>query len=188
MALAEGAFEVVFVCTGNRARSPLAEALLSQRIRDLAVLVRSVGVLDVGSVPALPGAVRAGRRVGVDLRHHVARPLQTRELANVDLVVGFEPAHVSASVVDGCAQESRAFSLIELAQLLEGIRNERTHVVSPPGPVVREAHLRRTGSFLSAPAIADPYGGSEEAFMRTADQIDACVATIAEVIFGVSPG
>ena len=148
-------FEVVFVCTGNRARSPLAEVLLRQH-RWRGVRVRSVGTLDVGPVPALPRCPcgQGPRRSGY-LRAPRARALQPHELSDADLVVGFEPEHISAAVIDGRADAAKTFSLIELGELLEELRDE---LPAPPQPAlaIRAAHAHRTVSFLSAPALAIP--------------------------------
>jgi low molecular weight protein-tyrosine phosphatase len=179
-------FEVVFVCTGNQARSPLAEMLLRQRLDAGSVQVRSVGTRAVGPVPAHPGAVRAARLVGASLAEHRARPLRVHELVGADLVVGFEPEHISAAVIDGRADAAKTFSLIELGEILEGLRGA---LPAPPQPAlaIKTAHSRRTTGFLSAPALADPYGGSDEVFRRTLESIDRHVETIADVVFGVAP-
>ena len=184
------AFEVVFVCTGNRARSPLAEALLRRRVAAASVRVRSVGTLDVGPAPPLSGALRAGLLGGVDMSQHRARPLRASELKGADLVVGFEPGHISAAVIDGRADVARTFSLVELGELLEGLRGVEPPAPSRPDAVIALAHARRAGragSFLSVPTLADPSGGSDDVFERTLDVIDRHVATIAEVIFGIAP-
>src|SRR5581483_5665812 len=56
---------VSFVCTGNRARSPLAEALLRRQTEGLPVEVGSFGVLDAEGWPPLPEAA-AVERGGAD--------------------------------------------------------------------------------------------------------------------------
>ena len=185
----DGLFEVVFVCTGNRARSPLAEALLRRRLDPGAVCVRSLGTLSVGPVPALVEISRLAFRVGADLSHHRAQALRPCELEETDLVVGFEPGHVSTAVVDGGADVSKTFSLIELGGLLERHRAERLGMESHslhPAATIQGVHALRTGGFLTAPALADPYGGSDEAFARTFETIDRHVATIADLVFGVA--
>ena len=46
--------DVVFLCTGNRFRSPLAAALFAEATAGLPVHVRSAGTLNVGSPPVFP--------------------------------------------------------------------------------------------------------------------------------------
>ena len=177
------AFEIVFVCTGNRARSPLAEALFRRRIGMHGAQVRSLGMSGAEGMPALPGALRAGSRLGVDLTQHRSRTLRPFELENADLVVGFEPGHVSGAVVDGRADATKTFSLIELGELLDGFELDRG---SAPETTIRAAHAQRTGSFLTAPSLADPLGASDAFFEQMADSIEAHIATIADVLFGPS--
>jgi phage gpG-like protein len=58
---------IVFVCTGNRARSALAAALLRRRAEHLPVLVESRGTSNVGAAPVLPEMLRAGAALELDL-------------------------------------------------------------------------------------------------------------------------
>lgn len=169
---------IVFVCTGNRARSALAAALLQRQTEGLPVLVESCGTLDLGAVPALPEALRAGARLGLDLSAHRATALASGSLADADLVLGFEPSHVAAAVVDGGARRERAFTLPELLAQAPfsppvGELHERIAFVA------ERAHAQRRGSPFSAPSVPDPLGGAPEVFDRTAARIDALVAELA---------
>jgi protein-tyrosine phosphatase len=176
-------FRVVFVCTGNRARSVIAEAALASRLagrRDVAV--SSCGLLDVGEAPPLAEARTAARKVGLDLGDHTAVVLRHGALAHADLVVGFEPEHLSAAVVDGGAPRERVFTLVELADLLE-----RAAEAVPERDVTSllgYAYTRRGGSPLSAPAIADPYGRGQATFDRVALETDMAVDRASAVLFG----
>jgi low molecular weight protein-tyrosine phosphatase len=177
-------FEIVFVCTGNRARSALAEAFLRRRLPPASATVRSVGTLQLGQdVPALAAAVRAAAVLGEDLTAHRSRALRTGELADADLVIGFEPAHVSAAVIDGGAARDRTFSIIELVELLDRLRTEGAGDAHP-SRVVELAHARRQPSFLAAASVADPLGGSDEDFRKTAEQIVRLIDAIAHGLFG----
>jgi protein-tyrosine-phosphatase len=180
-------FETVFLCTGNRARSPLAAALLVRRVESAALTVRSLGTLDVGPLPPLPEAVAAGRRLGVELDSHRAATLQQGELANVDLVIGFEPFHVSAAVVDGRAPRDRVFSILELAELLSRVEGQVTvrELAEDPRRLVAAAHALRSGDFLSVPAVEDPWGRPPAQMRRTAERLDALVDVLARVLFHV---
>ena len=76
------AAKVLFVCTANSARSQLAAALWNRR--------HSVPASSAGTEPASrvhPGAVRAARRLGLDITDAVPRSLETLELQEPLVVV-----------------------------------------------------------------------------------------------------
>lgn len=172
---------IVFVCTGNRARSVLAAALLLRETRGLPLLVESRGTLDLGAVAPLPDAVAAGARLGLDLSAHTARQLAPGELVGVNLVLGFEPSHVAAAVVDGGAARDRAFTLPELLELAPS-PGSNVGVEEQIAKLAADAHARRRGSPLSAAAIGDPLGGTPEVFRRTAAEIEGLVTRLARLI------
>jgi protein-tyrosine phosphatase len=175
-------FEIVFVCTGNRARSPFAEAALRRHASGRDVLVWSVGTHVVGSTGPLEKAEYAAARLGIDISRHRARVLAPGALSEAGLVVGFEPHHLAAAIVDGGAARERVFSIIELADLLD------PETADVPARSVARAHEKRgAASVLSAPAIDDPVGKSERVFRRTFEEIDALTARIAAGLFGSRP-
>ena len=174
--------EVVFVCTGNRARSPLGEAILRHLSVGLPVAVSSRGTADVGQAPALPEMVAAAAALGVDLSAHRAARLRHGELRDAGLVLGFEPHHVAAAVVEGGAPPGVAFTLVELIGLLDG--------PSPFPPAdgafaerlardLKSADGRRAGrSRLGAPGTPDPLGRPQAMFDALAREIDAHVRSL----------
>ena len=180
--------EVVFVCTANRGRSPLAEHLLRQRVGGLPVRIRSRGVLTVGPAPALSGIVEAGRALGIELDAHRASALVAGELDSADLVIGFEPSHTAAAVVDGGADRDRVFTLGELAGLLD------EHTIVPLGDdrarveaTLARVNARRAGNDpFAASAIDDPLGGSPQAVARVAREIASGVDRLAAGLFAVA--
>lgn len=178
---------IVFVCTGNRARSVLAAELLRRATVGQPVVVESRGTLELGAVPVLPEALRAGERLNLDLSAHRATALAPRELADADLVLGFEPDHVAAAVVDGGARRERTFTLPELVELASGAPpagdlEERIAVLS------ERAHARRRGSPLAAAGIRDPLGGTPEVFDRTATEIEGLVARLVRAMHRPADG
>jgi L-threonylcarbamoyladenylate synthase len=98
---------IVFVCTGNTCRSPLAEALckqlLSQRLGcEPAALpqhgfcVLSAGLAAMTGAEAAPEAVETARECGADLSSHRSRPLTRELLAQADHVFVMTRSHLRA--------------------------------------------------------------------------------------------
>jgi protein-tyrosine phosphatase len=183
----EGPFEVAFLCTGNRFRSPLAAALLSAETGDLSVEASSLGVLELGPVPALPEAIEVAETLGVDVTAHRARDLAQLDLEPFDLVLGFERMHVRAAVVDGGARIERTFTLPELVALLESVPDP----ASGPDPLQRaqqrlaQAHEQRPPGFRTAavPEIADPLGRAAREQRRIARELQELVGRLPRLLF-----
>jgi protein-tyrosine-phosphatase len=176
-------FRLVFVCTGNRARSPLAEALCRRYATGMEIRVESAGTLDLGRLPPLPDAVRAGRALDVDIACHRTRSLGDVDLGSADLVLGFEPFHVAAAIEAG-ARPERAFLLGELVALLAPSESDGDVVRRARSNVAR-AHARRALVPLTAMAtIADPLGKTSSVMRATAQEIDELVSRLALRLFG----
>jgi protein-tyrosine-phosphatase len=179
--------EIVFVCTGNRARSPLAEFLLRRRADGLPVRIVSRGTSELGPVSALTEMARAANDLGVDLSGHRATAIGPESLRDADLVIGFEPFHVAAAVVDGGAARERTFTLPELVELASVLDAEgAAGLEERVRGVVVGANGRRTGSVPSQASITDPLGGSAAVFRDTARHIEGLVARLGDVLFGPS--
>lgn len=89
---------LLFVCTGNLCRSPMAAGLARELARDrgLDIEVRSCGTIAQGGHDASENAVIACSEIGVDIADHRSQPL-TRELVEwADHVLVMEESHVLA--------------------------------------------------------------------------------------------
>ena len=178
-------FDVVFVCTGNRARSALSEALYRRYAFGIDTRARSFGTLDVGDAPALEHAVDAGRSLGVDLAAHSAVALSSGALEEADLVLGFEPHHVAAAVIDGAAAPGRTFLLRELVDLLEPATQAGGTVVDAR-EAVAAAHERRPKSRgdVARYVIPDPVGQAPGVMLAMATEIDELIRRVVWGLFG----
>lgn len=174
---------VVFVCTGNRFRSPLAEAVF-RRAAPQGVRTESFGTTDLGPVPPLEAAQEAAGRLDLDLSGHLARALSEGDLAHADLVIGFERAHVLAAVVAARARRERTFTLTELVAILDGIR------VAPRAD--RLASARRALELLDVhwpfeatgnDELADPLGRAPNVQHELALRVESLVARLAQQLF-----
>jgi protein-tyrosine-phosphatase len=78
---------VLFACSFNSVRSPMAEALL-KHLHGRTIYVDSVGVR---SAEIDPFAVAAMDEIGIDLRRHRAKTFDDLEDTSFDLVVSLSP-------------------------------------------------------------------------------------------------
>ena len=82
---------VLFVCSGNICRSPMAEVIAAARAPD--VDVTSAGLDVLPGMPATPAAVSAVAERGLDLTGHQAAPVSARLSPTPDLVYVMTDEH-----------------------------------------------------------------------------------------------
>lgn len=144
-------YNLLFVCTGNTCRSPLAEALARDHLRRRGwahVTVASAGTHAESGAPAAKHSMAVGERRGLDLGAHRSQPL-THELVEwADLVLVMGAGHLGE--VRRLGGEKKAALLGEFAG----------------------------GEGTSGASVPDPYGADEGTYERTLLVLDEMLEAV----------
>lgn len=118
---------ILIVCSGNTCRSPLAAAILTEKLAadpDLAgITVQSAGTSAWDGTPASEGSYLIALERGLDLSGHRARMLTADQVRDADLVLTMSEAH--ARRVAELGGEQKVFTLADYAGNPDGRRDVR---------------------------------------------------------------
>jgi protein-tyrosine phosphatase len=89
---------ILFVCSGNVCRSPMAAGLLRQNLleKNLAAghRVASAGIWALDGQPASANAIAVMAERGIDITDHVAHTLAAEDVATADVILGMSQEHI----------------------------------------------------------------------------------------------
>ncbi len=147
--------KILFVCSGNTCRSPLAEGIarkiLSDRIR-IPIDVSSAGASAFEGMPAAQHAASVAAQHGIDLSRHRSRLLNRQTVRDADLIVTM------------------------------GSKHRKTVGVIDPDALSYTVHITEfCNEFGDVP---DPIGGDREEYERVYDLIERCIEAMAERLDG----
>ena len=87
---------ILVVCVGNICRSPTAEVLLRDRLKDRGIHIESAGLAAVVGAPVDPVAESVLGDNGLSAGAHVARQLSREMVSAAAMVVAMDKRHISA--------------------------------------------------------------------------------------------
>ena len=198
-------FTVLHVCVGNICRSPMAERLLHQALRehvgdavDDLYLSHGCGTgsWHIGE-PMNPPAARQLRQRGVDPTGFAARKITAALVDESDLVLCATSVQVSAVLALRPDAAGKTFVLGEFGRLLGSIPEPELAGL-PDDPYERGLELvarvdarRDSAGAREAPRakddLDDPWGMGDHEFNRVADEIEQTVVPLAAALAGAAP-
>lgn len=191
-------FHLLFVCTANICRSPMAAELTRLRLRAAArsggedILVSSAGPHGHDGADMGPGAAAVLHSLGGRTIGFSARALTGPLLAAADLVLTAERRHRAAAALHP-RSHAKLFTIREFARLVRQVALDRLSgedVVPRARSLVREA-ARIRGMCPPGPPdedIADPYQGSIEDYRACATAIESALDLPLRRILSEPPG
>ena len=151
--------KILFVCTANRCRSPMAERLFKKILHTKDQppadwLVTSAGTWTTDGIPPGEKLIAAMAAFGIDIGDHRSRMLDANIIADQDLVLVMEEHHKEALCFEFPDQSDRVFLLSEMI----------------------DQHFE----------INDPFSGPLNAYLQTAKHIDAILTQGLEKIIEIT--
>ena len=146
---------ILFVCTGNVCRSPMAEGIFRHIMkgrRDIQVLSAGIGAME--GQPPSPYAVQAVRELGIDISRQRSRQLTAELVQEADYIFGMTHSHVDTVFLLYPQAAEKTFLLREFDDTLDIFEKD----------------------------ISDPIGGSYEVYLNCRDQIEQGIASLARFI------
>jgi protein-tyrosine phosphatase len=195
MSASKATFKVIFVCTGNICRSPMAEQMLIQKAEQskLPITVVSAGVMAMTGDPMTPQSADAMTKRGFTPTKHVSQDLIPKLLEEADLVLTATLDHRSAIARMLPKASKYSFTIDEFARLTSFLRAdpEFQEEFKKKPKETRDQYLKRAmqeavllrgmvPTNLDPKDVIDPYGESIEVYNQVAEHIDVMLEIIVE--------
>src|SRR5215467_13269717 len=142
---------VLFVCTGNVCRSPMAEGIFRYAVQGRGQFrVLSAGLGAMEGQPPSPYAVQAVRELGIDISGQRSRMLTPDLVQQADYIFGMTHNHIDTVALLYPQAAEKTFLLREFDETLDQFEKD----------------------------ISDPIGGSYDVYVTCRDQIEQGIASL----------
>lgn len=190
-------FSILMICTGNICRSPLAEQLLQNQLRDIPEInISSAGTRAMVGEQMFDATQEIARSYGLDsTESHRARQMSEALLESSDLILTMTRDHRRAVVEMSPRVTRRVFTVREFARLAqvttdEVLAAETNPAGAAPGEKLRAAVKAVTLGRSVAPQVADqteddvvdPYRQSSDVHRTSAQQLVPAIDTVTNLL------
>ena len=146
---------VLFVCTGNICRSPMAQGLFADLVRGRRdIEVTSAGIGAVGGQPPSPYSVDVMSELGIDIKNIRSKPLMAELVRKADFIFVMTYGHLDSMLLLFPSAAEKTFLLREFETDLPVMERE----------------------------VSDPIGQSRETYRECRDQIRAALPRLLDLV------
>ncbi len=110
---------VVFLCTGNTCRGPMAQGYMKKAMEDRGIKnveVRTAGVMTIPGLIPTAEAAQVMKAADVDVSGHRSSPLTHELIRKADLILGMTPFHVQYALRMSDDAKGKTYLLKEYAE------------------------------------------------------------------------
>ena len=106
---------ILFVCTANRFRSPLAAAIFLSKLNASNWRVESAGTWATAGQPAVKEAISEAQKRGLDISQHTSKLVNEKLIREFDLILVMETGQKEALLHEFPGLKDRIYLLTEVA-------------------------------------------------------------------------
>jgi len=138
-------FNVLFICTGNTCRSPMAEGIFKTLVDDNYCNVKSAGTLPMNGLPAAQFAIEVVDEYGGSITHHLTQGITKKLIDWADLILVMEFKHYNTIL------EMSSLAAVKTFLLKEYKRRAKYNEIADP--IGKDIHAYRGAAREMYPSL-----------------------------------